>query len=51
MLFSLFIGVVVFTLLYIWLVMHRQRVLAMEDALDDHGLEFAITERRQEALF
>ena len=49
MLFSLFIGVIVFTLLYVWLVMHRQRVLAMEDALDDHGLEFAIAERRQEA--
>ena len=49
MLFSLFIGVIVFTLLYVWLVMHRQRVLAMQDALDDHGLEFAIAERRLEA--
>jgi heme exporter protein C len=49
MLFSLFIGVIVFTLLYVWLVMHRQRVLAMQDAVDDHGLEFAIAERRQEA--
>jgi heme exporter protein C len=49
MLFSLFVGVIVFTLLYVWLVMHRQRVLAMQDALDDRGLEFAIAERRQEA--
>jgi heme exporter protein C len=49
MLFSLFIGVIVFTLLYVWLVIHRQRVLAMQDALDDHGLEFAIAERREEA--
>ena len=49
MLFSLFLGIIVFTLLYVWLVMHRQRVLAMQDALDDHGLEFAIAERRQEA--
>ena len=40
---------IVFTLLYVWLVMHRQRVLAMQDALDDRGLEFAIAERRQEA--
>ena len=45
----LFRSVIVFTLLYVWLVMHRQRVLAMQDALDDHGLEFAIAERRQEA--
>jgi hypothetical protein len=29
--------------------MHRQRVLAMQDAVDDHGLEFAIAERREEA--
>ena len=49
MLFSLFIGVIVFTLLYVWLVLHRQRVMAMQDALDDHGLEFAIAERREEA--
>ena len=37
MLFSLFVGVVAFTLLYVWLVMHRQRAMAMEDALDDAG--------------
>jgi heme exporter protein C len=49
MLFSLFIGVVVFTLLYAWLVIHRQRVMAMQDAIDDHGLESAIAERREEA--
>jgi heme exporter protein C len=51
MLFSLFVGVVVFTLMYVWLVLHRQRLLAMQDALDDHGLEFAIAERREEAVF
>jgi heme exporter protein C len=45
----LFIGIIVFTLLYVWLVMHRQRVMAMEDALDERGLESAIAERRQEA--
>jgi heme exporter protein C len=48
MLFSLFVGIVAFTLLYVWLVLHRQRVLAMEDALDDRGLDHAIVERRQE---
>ena len=29
MLFTLFVGIVAFTLLYVWLVIHRQRVLAM----------------------
>ena len=31
MLFTLFVGVIAFTLIYVWLVMHRQRVMAMED--------------------
>ena len=48
MLFSLFTGIVAFTLLYVWLVLHRQRVLAMEDALDDQGLDRALAERRAE---
>jgi heme exporter protein C len=48
MLFSLFVGLITFTLLYVWLVLHRQRVLAMEDALDDHGLDAALAERRAE---
>ena len=39
MLFSLFVGIVAFTLLYVWLVMHRQRAMAMEDLLDDRGLD------------
>ena len=50
MLFSFFIGMIVFTLLYVWLVLHRQRVLAMQDALDDRGLEDALAERRGEAV-
>jgi heme exporter protein C len=49
MLFSLFVGVIAFTLLYAWLVIHRQRTLAMEDALDDRGLEVALAARRAEA--
>lgn len=48
MLFSLFVGILAFTLLYVWLVLHRQRVLAMEDALDDRGLDVALAERRAE---
>lgn len=50
MLFTLFLGVVVFTLLYVWLVLHRQRALAMQDVLDDIGLDLAIEARRAEAV-
>ena len=39
MLFSLFVGVIAFTLLYVWLMMHRTRVMAMEDLIDDRGLD------------
>jgi heme exporter protein C len=49
MLFTLFLGVVVFTLMYVWLVLHRQRSLMLEDMLDDSGLDNALTERRAEA--
>lgn len=48
MLFSLFVGIVSFTLLYVWLVLHRQRVLAMADAVDDKGLDGALAARRAE---
>jgi len=50
MLFSLFIGLISFTLLYVWLVLHRQRVLTLNDMVDDTGLDAAIAERRQEAV-
>lgn len=49
MLFSLFVGVIAFTLLYVWLVLHRSRSMAMEDMLDDRGLDRAIDARRAEA--
>lgn len=49
MLFSLMVGVVAFTLLYVWLLLHRSRALAMQDVLDDIGLDRALAERRQEA--
>lgn len=48
MLFSLFVGVVAFSLLYVWLLLHRTRVAAMEDHLDDHELEMALAARRAE---
>jgi heme exporter protein C len=48
MLFSLFVGVVAFTLLYLWLLLHRSRALAMEDILDEQGLDRALVERRAE---
>jgi heme exporter protein C len=48
-LFSLFLALVAFTLLYVWLVIHRQRILAMQDMLDDKGLDYALAQRREEA--
>ena len=49
MLFTIFLGLVAFTLLYVWLLLHRQRLMALEDALDDRGLDAALAERRAEA--
>ncbi len=48
MLFSLFVGVVAFSLLYVWLVLHRTRVMGMEDLMDDRGLDLALEARRSE---
>ena len=50
MLFSLFIGLVTFTALFVWLVLHRQRALFLEDAVADRGLDAAIAARRSEAV-
>lgn len=49
MLFSLFLGVVVFTLMYVWLVLHRQRALALQDMVEESGLDAALAARRAEA--
>ncbi len=49
MLFSLFVGVVAFSLLYAWLMLHRTRSMALEDLTDDHGLDRALELRRAEA--
>lgn len=48
MLFTLFSGVVGFTLTFLWLVIHRQRLLAMNDVIEERGLEVAIRERQQD---
>ena len=50
MLFTLLLGIVAFTVVYAWLVIHRQRALTAEDLLDEAGLDVAIVERQQEAL-
>jgi heme exporter protein C len=49
MLFTLFLGVIVFTLMYVWMLMHRQRVLTLHDMMDDVGLDAALKARRAEA--
>jgi len=48
MLFTLFVGIIAFSLMYLWLLLHRQRILAMEDSIAVRGLELAIAERRSE---
>lgn len=49
MLFSLFLGLVTFTCLFVWLVLHRQRTMMLEDSFENRGLDAAIAARRQEA--
>jgi heme exporter protein C len=48
MLFTLLLGVLAFSLVYAWYVLHRQRVLMLADAVDDRGLDDALAERRRE---
>lgn len=49
MLFSLFVGVIAFSLVYVWLLLHRTRTKALEDLLDEQGLDRALDARRAEA--
>ena len=49
MAWTLFLGVVAFTLLYCWLLAHRFRLAWFEDRLGDRQLQAAIDERRAEA--
>jgi len=49
MLFTLFSGVVAFTLVFVWLVIHRQRLATLRDLQQGVGLDAAIAARRNEA--
>lgn len=49
MLFTLMLGIVVFTMLFAWLLIHRFRVGWLEERAGATGLDDAIVERRAEA--
>jgi heme exporter protein C len=49
MLFTLMLGLVVFTVLYLWMLVHRFRVAWLEEQVDRYGLDTALAERRAEA--
>ena len=49
MAFSLFLGFVAGVLSFVWLLLHRYRVAVLDDAIEAHGLDQAIAERRREA--
>ncbi|NDE21081.1 MAG: hypothetical protein EBZ98_05435 [Actinobacteria bacterium] len=48
MLFTLFSGVVGFTLVFVWMVIHRQRLATLRDLQQGVGLDAAIAARRNE---
>ncbi len=48
MLFTLMLGFAAFTLAYVWLVMHRNRVAMLEDLLEGRALDEAIAARHAE---
>ncbi|MGI9033612.1 MAG: cytochrome c biogenesis protein CcsA [Acidimicrobiales bacterium] len=48
MAWTLLVGVVAFTLLYFWLLVHRVRLAHLEELADDRLLEEALAERRAE---
>jgi heme exporter protein C len=48
MLFTLFSGVVGFTLVFVWLVLHRQRTMLLVDIANRQGLDAAIAARKIE---
>ncbi len=49
MAWTLLLGVVAFTLLYAWLLIHRFRLAWVEDRIADRQIDLAIEERRAEA--
>jgi heme exporter protein C len=50
MLFTLVFGVAVFTTIFAWLVLHRNRVLALLDAVELRGIDAALAARRAEEV-
>lgn len=48
MLFTLFSGVIGFTLVFVWLVLHRQRTMLLVDIANSQGLDSAIAARQAE---
>lgn len=48
MLFSIMVGLVAFSFFYAWFLLHRTRVLTMEDLMEDRGLDAALAARRAE---
>jgi len=50
MLFTLFSGVVGFTFVFVWLVLHRQRTMLLVDIANSQGLDAAIATRRAEGV-
>jgi heme exporter protein C len=48
MLFTLFLGIVAFLVLFVWLLVHRFRVAWLESQVEEQGLAVAIAERRAE---
>jgi len=50
MAWTLLLGFVAFTLVYIWLVAHRYRLAELQDLEDTAGLEMALAERRSEGM-
>jgi hypothetical protein len=48
MFWTLLLGFVSFTLVYIWLMAHRYRLARLQDLEDVEGLEVALEERRAE---
>ncbi|HEV8296304.1 MAG TPA: cytochrome c biogenesis protein CcsA [Acidimicrobiales bacterium] len=49
MLFTLMLSLVVFTVVYAWMLVHRFRIAWLEDQLERRGLDVALAERRAEA--
>ena len=50
MLFTLFSGVVGFTLVFMWLVLHRQRTMLLSDLAIERRIDDAILDRQSESV-